>query len=525
MSSDNSPTNLEIERGDSPTFSFELPSPATSSDSSSPATMAPADTNPATAGYPKPSLGGHYTDAQNKIKWVGGPPMTDWSGSVLNNPRTPLCIRGIDASSDMKSYAKRVEGLAIKFKRDDPDFGLSSFAAAAKDHMVHTGLDSVFYMEGTDDLTKSSGMELFTYHNRYTREMVKDFVKDKKDSGKFDQYALDALDESAQWLKNSLDDRFKTSIRHTLDKEVSGPELWMAIVSEIMADSLQRVDNTRKTFESLSLSKFKGENIVEYCDKAHHYLAQLEKDDALPRMHLLTIINVFSDCSIMDFKIAFMTRRTDVEKFLRESIGKDPSAIAAMPNRITFDQLLEEGKNKYNNLKDRWGNPKESSEKALLSEVKALKAQLNQMNNSLELSKNNKPNGEQSNGKTQGKNPKGLKCFDCGSPDHFKGNDSCPNKGKGTNAGKGGSGKDGKSNFKEWRKWSAPSEGEPTTKTTNDGTTVHYCSKCGGGKGRWNDTHQESEHQTGWLSKNGKPAANLGSCDQDLLPSIEAWRG
>jgi hypothetical protein len=63
-----------------------------------------------------------------------------------------MCIRGDDPSTEMKGYNKRVlEGNDIKFKRDDPDYTLLSFAADALSHMETYGMDTVFYMKGVDD--------------------------------------------------------------------------------------------------------------------------------------------------------------------------------------------------------------------------------------------------------------------------------------------------------------------------------------------------------------------------------------
>jgi hypothetical protein len=345
-------------------------------------------------------------------------------------------------------------------------------------------------------------------------------VDDLKTNNSLDVYALKALEESAKWLKNSLDESLKLSMQYTLSIELSGPELWMAIVSEVMAESLQRVDDLRKEFENLKLSSFSGENVVDYCEKASNLLLQLERDDALPRLYLVTILDVFCDCTVMDFKIAFMGRRVAIEQFLREAHGKDKAAVASMTNRVTYQQLLQEGKYAYNNLKKRWGPAsavKENPEKAMLVKFEALEAKLKQ---ALELKGDNGARKKNSNGK---------KCFDCGSEYHFKGAQECKKKGSGSNnnsvnnnnnsATNGGNGKD------EFWKWPAPKDGEAKEKKTSEGKMIFWCSKCKKGNGKWNETHKTEGHTEGWLKKKKKSSASQSSANlaQSVVPTTTTW--
>ena len=463
-----------------------------------------------------PKFGGLYgNDPSKQVAWIGGPPKKDWSGSIAGSMKTPMCVRGLDPVSEMKGYSKRVlEGNSVKFKRDDTSFGLPSFAVAAKLHMETYGMDTIFYMVGTDDLAQEMGEELFTYHRKYTREQVKTEI-DQRLQTTFDAYAKTALEDSAKWLVNSLDDTLKTSLHHVLDTPMTGPELWMAIVDEVMSDSLQRVDDLVKEFEGLKLTKYKGENVAEYCEEAGNKLVQLEKDDALPRMHLLAIINVFCDCSVMDFKIVFMGRRAAVEKFLRESNGKDAAAIAAMPNKITYKTLLAEGKSQYNNLRSRWGPAKaakESVETAMLSKLQAMEAKLNQAIVA-NRTQSNGNNGDNGNGKGDGKK---RKCFVCGSEDHLK--KDCPKAKTDTTPGD------------DFTKWPPPKDNEPKKKTAKGGKTVYWCAKCNRGKGKWNESHPTDEHVAGWLKQ--QKAADTGSDtaklaveapQQELVPSLTSW--
>ena len=152
-------------------------------------------------GPPVPRFG---SIASKGIAWVGGPPTKNFTSTALKKMKTPLCMRDIDPSSDIKGYFKRVEGHGTKFKRDDPAFSLRTFANVAKEHFRHHGMDSVFYMVGTDDIGTDPGVELFTYHAKYTRDQVARRVNEKIADGTFDDRAKDCLSESATWLRASL---------------------------------------------------------------------------------------------------------------------------------------------------------------------------------------------------------------------------------------------------------------------------------------------------------------------------------
>lgn len=52
----------------------------------------------------------------------------------------------------MKAYRVRVsDGYETKFKRDDKEFTLNSFADASKRHMETHGMDTCFYTKSLED--------------------------------------------------------------------------------------------------------------------------------------------------------------------------------------------------------------------------------------------------------------------------------------------------------------------------------------------------------------------------------------
>jgi hypothetical protein len=435
--------------------------------------------------------------------------LADYSGTVLTTFSSPLAIRGISAGDEIKSFDKRVlKGCDTKFKRDDADFSLMAFAEEALSHMQTHGMDTVFYMTGVDSAGEG-GEELFTYHSKYTKTQVTSFIQGMIANGTYDHQAQVCLRESAQWLVNSLDESLKASIRPQLTSKPTGPEVWMMIVAEVQSDSLRRCALLTEKFRALSLSIFKGENVRDYAKAADDILLQLERDDQLPTTHLLDIVDHLSACTVMDFKIHWMTKRGQVEQFVKETLGKSKRAVAALPNRIHYRDLLEEAKSKFINLQHLWG-PTGSKEEALLSQVKALKAQVAKMDQSLKSKAGN--DGGKSSGDTSGKSKR--KCFICDSPDHLK--KDCPQKKSGDGGGSKGN---NQSSSAGNGKWAKPKDGEPHEKMF-DGVKKFWCSKCGDGKGRWNNTHKTEAHKTkeelAASKSSGTTVGNLACANQTL---------
>lgn len=476
----------------------------------------------------QPKLGGLVN---GKFPWIGGPPKHDFSGPFLRKPRTPLCYRGMDPEtsmgSDIKGYVKRTQGCDRKFKRDDPEMNLMAFAPICLKHMIRTGMDTVFYMEGVD-ANGQGGVELFNYHTRYTKASVDKFIKDRIADGSFDDEQITAMEESAEWLENSLDESLLHSMRSQLASRPYGPQLWMMIVSEVQSDSLKRCDSLAEKFKAMDLTHFKGENVTDYAQSANDLLTQLERDRQLPRTHLLRIVDVFAAASVMDFKIHWMGRRAAVQNFIKESAGKQEATIKAMPNFIHFKDLLEEGKDLFMNLTDQWGPSKAAgSQSAMLTALQQLTAKV------AKLDQNLKPKASgHANGKADGGN-KELRCFNkgCGKIGYTRHN--CPDCNKpGSNRRNNGSGSgNGNGDGKNMDK---PKDGEPTEKMV-DGVKYFYCPKCRRGKGGWNKTHKASEHKDGYLrdQKNkdsagsngseGTPAATLAGLTPDDMANAHTW--
>ena len=89
---------------------------------------------------------------------------------------------------------------------------------------------------------------------------------------------------------------------------------------------------------------------------------------------------------------------------MKETAGKDQSTINVLPagDRITYNDLLEEGKNSYNNLQKSWGPAKAAKENPVTAMVAKITKLDNKLNQALKQT-NGGGNNQQGNGTGNGK--------------------------------------------------------------------------------------------------------------------------
>ena len=352
-----SPTSQSIERDP---FDFSSEEEVVIEQEADPEMSTTGTAGTGTSTVPKPKFGG--TAPSGSMVWLGGPPLQDWSTTSLLGPATPMCWRSSDPVTEMKAYPRRTDGNEVKFKRDDPEYPLLSFANDAFAHMQTHGMDTLFYMKGVDGQGQG-GHDLFRYHSRYTKTQVEEYVRGCTGElatptigpGKVDAHGLSALFDSGTWLLNSLHESLRGPLRPVLPPRPTGPVVWMAIVGEVQMESLRRVTDMVKKFEAMKVSHFKGENVRDYCTAASSLLLQLEREDQVPSTHLLTIVDALSEVSVQAFAVMWMAKKRDVDSFIRDSAGKDPMVARSLPNYIHFQSLLDTAKSDYQNLLHKWG--------------------------------------------------------------------------------------------------------------------------------------------------------------------------
>jgi hypothetical protein len=459
------------------------------------------------------------------IVWVGGPPTYKMDDTNSVEPYSPLCWRKLDPKTEISNYKSRVglyDGIT-KFKKDDSDYTLTAFAADALEHMRTHGMDSVFYMKGCSASaargTSAGAVEIFNYHSSYTKQQVKEAVQRLLSPTRSDPYVKAALSESGVWLTNSLHSSMKVSLKSTLAAKPSGPDLWMAIVSHCLNNHLRRLQELEKKFNATKLSDFPGENVEDYCLTVEDYLIQLDKDDHLPKDHLLTLVDRFTDCTVMDFKIEWMAQRPVVQKFIRNTAGKSKATVEAMPDRVTFQSLLETARESYKNLQPQWG-PTANTQVANTAEIKRiakLEALVGQLRSQIAGQTSSTSSGSSSSSDSVKSFP-GKTCHGCGAQDMIR--PHCPVcKGTSKDKGKGKTSNSSSSSNPAPGKWAAPKKGESEIRVI-DGVTRKYCAKCRGGKGFWTKNHVTSEHQDDFKSKT-QTEANVAAVSSKTVSFAE----
>jgi len=422
-------------------------------------------------------------------------------------PQTALCYRNLDPVSEMKAYPKRTDGPLTKFKRDDPSYSLLAYAQDVLNHMRKHGMDTVFHVKGVSAGSTEKGEELLTYHSRYTKAQVDDHIEAMKKV--WDPYAMQALEDSFEWIYNSIDESLKNDLRFDVIDKATGPQLWMLIVQEVQKASSRLTAELTKKWQSLQLASFKGENVKDYVNAALDLLVQLDRNGKLPETHLTDIVDHLTACSVMDFKILWMTERRDVEQFLEKISGKEKKVIEKMPDKITYQSLLAKARRNYMELEKKWNaNAVSPREQAMISEMKAMSAQIKRL-------ESQKPAASGSAAKTapaaNGEQKKKGTCWNCGAEDHIRPNCPHPKKAKGQGGSGGSSGGDSDGSLPKHH--TPPKAGESHERTVN-GKKKFWCASCRDGKGLWNNTHKTADHKSKeQLKAENPPAARVASTD------------
>ena len=330
--------------------------------------------------------------------WIGGAPPANWSDTSSIAPLTPYCWRSNDLISQMKVYGKRTDRQNIKFKHDDPNYSLLSFATDALNHKEAHGMDTLFYME--EVWLSGVAQDLFQYHARYTKSHVDAFVQEclgtvpptasKIGPSPVDQHRNECLQDSGIWLLNSLDESLKANLPPLLHTSLTGPQAWMAIVNKVQMESMIRVQELMRQFENMTMEQFKEENISNYCTAATNLLLELEHQDQLPAMHLMIIKN-FSAVLVQNFVVMWKSQKRRVDNSVRKLAGKDPMVVRQMPNYIHFSHLLDQAKINYHDLQAEWGSSIAGNKlKAMQAKLDSMTSQLSKVKQQLSLSKSKK---------------------------------------------------------------------------------------------------------------------------------------
>jgi hypothetical protein len=391
--------------------------------------------------------------------WTGGKPKPDRTDCERTSPLTPFGYRQA-GEKFYKNYQKLTTGRILKLKRNDPSDTLTNFSDDAARHMERTGMDSVFYF--TDPSDNDKMLNLFESHMHFTAAEISKQVTTMKANNTYDPYDIDNLNNSRSWLEDSLDSDLWNSLRSQVDRDLSGPELYMVLVSEVQSDSIQSMRTKEHKLQALKLKDYPGENVRDLNNDILVLCNTLFNNKTLPIDTILCIVDKYTAASSEDFRVHFMTRRAAVESFMRATAGKDAAVIAAMPDPITYRSITAEASTKYQSLldTDKWPSAATANDRGGAPDILAHMAKLESKVDAVLLQKQTRGNGPVDMAK--------ITCHNCGQPGHYK--NDCP---KSSSAG--------------WQR-TAPAAGEPESKQVGP-RLFHWCATCN----RWSTTHATVE--------------------------------
>lgn len=436
-----------------------------------------------------PNIGG--VAGANLTPWTGGIPNASWSASDTTNPLTPYCYHFPDDKS-LKVYAFQTNAPDDKFKRDDADYPLSSFAEDLMDKFARGGMAYLFHM--LDPIDRNTRVNILEFHSRFTKDNVADEVQfmtadplTRPGTGtrfavvrnRYDAFDKANLNAARVYLLSALDEGLKVAIRPQITADMSVMEIWMIIVAEVQSDSIRAHRKLERDIEKMKLDEYAGENVKELARDLLVKCSELERAKRLPSDMILTIVEIFSKCSVEDFRIHFIGRRSDVEKFLKESAGKSAAVVALMPTRITYRILIDEAISKYQSLVDStdgWGPAAKLEDKGGAPSAFASCMSADDMKKMFEA--------QLSLMAKQGQFGGTRTCYNCGADDHFA--KDCPKPPKSN--GNGG-------RSKGWKKI-APIVFKDLVKTA-EGQKWTFCAHCN----RYTPSHDTATHSG--AKKNG----------------------
>ena len=184
-----------------------------------------------------PIMGGLFLSSKDEYAaWTGGKPKSDWTGLDSSAPVSmcsPNQIRPMYATSQVKGYNLRIEGLETKLTLKDSDF--LDFTTLVFDRLENTGMDYVSYLP--DPLEPSNMVSVVKNFARFTLEYVE--METASLTIKWDGYDRQNDQAAVRFLLNSLHDDLRKLIQTRKETDDSFTVVWLRLVDIIMMSSVE----------------------------------------------------------------------------------------------------------------------------------------------------------------------------------------------------------------------------------------------------------------------------------------------
>ena len=119
----------------------------------------------------------------------------------------------------------------------------------------------MFYFANPED--NKEILSIFHYHLRFTAGEVT-CQMNTNCAGTiqvYDHYNTDNFDMSYVWFMDALNDTLMVDTRLQLVPYMTGPELFMTIVSEVLLNSIHSLHSKEQSLEQLTLTSYPAENV------------------------------------------------------------------------------------------------------------------------------------------------------------------------------------------------------------------------------------------------------------------------
>ena len=424
-----------------------------------------------------PIMGGLFLSSKDEYAaWTGGKPKPDWTGLDSSAPVSmcsPNQIRPMYATSQVKGYNLRIQGLETKLTQKDGDF--LDFTVLIFDRLENTGMDSVSYLP--DPLAPTTMVSVVKNFARFTLEYVKRESADL--TTMWDEYDRQNDQAAVRFLLNSLHDDLRKLIQTRKEDDDSFTVVWLRLVDIIMTSSVERYDSIKTRIKGRKPSDYPGEDIVLLSQDFQTDAQELEIGGKYDHDLTLKILQIFLTAGgdgreAEDYRHPLRNLQDQLSTALIKvaTMEREAATKYLYQNSLTVKFICMAAEKKYLDLKSagRWPPAKHACDsRAVPSAFNLSKIEL------MTLIQQSLTSG---------------KCHSCGEEGHWANN--CPKKRSGSgNTPTRPKPQGQKPSGKTDRRWRSvpPKDGETQTKVV-DSVTYKWCAKCR----RWSTTHATASH-------------------------------